>query len=1387
MTWLERFQNELSPFEQKFVEYSALAYAPISQTKLMNLLDSMGIQTDEGKRPYSPVMGRTKEKLLQWGFLVYTDEPYFTCKDELKHQLLTQASKAPYFHEVLDLIRRFYPVRGWGFGPVSWELCQREITYAILTKDIDSFDQYIYEAHVYFPQNVKSANLYLDYFSSPFDPDYLREFPLSFQVRVLEELVLSSLYMWENPEEYLAYMQEHASPRTPDGIQFLDLMFTVYLFRGNMEKAQEILTLIPEELFLAFVNQAALWFMAGDMEMAIKTYEQGLRMYRKLDGSRRTDYIDHFNSLFYALALLSTRESKRLKKLQKVIKYFEGTSLHVPMIYVQAALYGVQNHMNAAREYANYRPNNARDQWLQALVIGWYGNSLRIPYEFSEVRQQYDQATEHGYKWVQRELAHLLLQWEPESAFRQSLIETTQTLDSTLPGQALLHLLPRMEDWERVLKALENVTVAKKGSNVKQGEKQYRLVWLVNFQRRHIQPKEQTLGKNGKWSKGRNIALKRLKEGGIAHLTEQDLQIVKTLKRDRSYGYYYGVDEYYFDYDKAFKAMVGHPLLFLADSPHVSVELTQVELELILEEQGEQLVLRLSEEASQPEIRIIKETPTRYQLLEITERHVNIFSTMGGGMLQIPRKAQKRVLEVVEHLAGVVPVHSELGLKESDIPKIEGDPRIFVQLLPIGDQIKLELLVKPFTTAPPYFKPAHGRENVLATLDGERKLALRDFNQERNKLKELLESCPLLAQSLDEEYECLLEEAEDCLQVLVELGPLREAEQVVVEWPRGEKFRVSYQADSDQLFLNIRKKSDWFALEGELKLNEKEVVKMEELLQKVEASSSEFIELSDGSYLALTRSLRKRLQELAAYTLTQKEGLQLHPLAAGALEEFTSQVASLKADNAWKKHIARLQEAQQQSFEVPSTFKAELRTYQEEGFQWMQRLAYWGVGACLADDMGLGKTVQALAVLLQRAEHGPALVVAPTSVTRNWIREAQKFTPTLRPLIFGQGNRKEMMEELAPFDLLVCSYGLLQTENELLAQQTFSTIILDEAQAIKNRTTKRSQAAMKMKGAFKVITTGTPVENHLGELWNLFQFINPGLLGGAQQFQERFAIPIEKNKDKDRQQQLKKLLQPFILRRRKSEVLEELPPKTEVVLEVELSAEEMAFYEALRRQAVDSLEPSPEEGEGVNRMRILAEIMRLRQACCNIRLLDPNSTVSSAKLTLFGETLTELLENKHKVLVFSQFVGHLKLIEAYIQEHNIDYQYLDGQTPPKQREARIQAFQKGIGDVFLISLKAGGVGLNLTAADYVIHMDPWWNPAVEDQASDRAHRIGQQRPVTVYRLIASGTIEEKIIRLHEHKRDLADSLLMGTDSSGKLSAEELLNLIKAEKEEQVSQ
>jgi len=433
--------------------------------------------------------------------------------------------------------------------------------------------------------------------------------------------------------------------------------------------------------------------------------------------------------------------------------------------------------------------------------------------------------------------------------------------------------------------------------------------------------------------------------------------------------------------------------------------------------------------------------------------------------------------------------------------------------------------------------------------------------------------------------------------------------------------------------------------------------------------------------------------------------------------------------------------------------------------------------------MGLGKTVQTLAFLQYRATRkleademaGPMLIVAPASVCPGWLAEIARFTPDLTTRWLTGPERH--LTGASRKTVFVCTYDVLHRDLDTLRAQHFDTVVLDEAHHIKNAHTRRARAAFTLDAGFRLATTGTPLENHLGELWSLFHFLVPGLLGEQQHFIQYYRVPIESGNDARRKQQLRLLIKPFILRRTKQQVLAELPPKTELIREVTLSSAESELCEAIRQRGLQTLTQTVKD-QNQQRVRVLAEIMRLRRACCHPRLVLPDSELGSSKLAAFLELTEELRAAGHRALVFSQFVDHLTLVREALDDIGCSYQYLDGSTKLDDRDRAVRAFQRGEGELFLISLRAGGTGLNLTAADYVIHLDPWWNPAVEDQASDRAHRIGQERPVTIYRLITRGTIEQRLVAMNTEKRSLAADILSDFDVKPRLEPEELLSLLR---------
>lgn len=933
----------------------------------------------------------------------------------------------------------------------------------------------------------------------------------------------------------------------------------------------------------------------------------------------------------------------------------------------------------------------------------------------------------------------------------------------------LAQLIETEEDWERALNAL--TTLSNNNQTKRISDK--RLIWLVDFLNGYIQPKKQSLGKNGLWSDGKNVALKRLHKNELESMTPQDMKISSGIYKESSSSYWGGGDEYYINREKSFKEMIGHPLLFLYDNPVVGVELVKGNPELIIEKTNGKYEISFNEKFDAKGITVIKETPTRFKLIEITEELLNIRISLGKHKLFVPEKGKERLLTAVKSLSSFVTVHSDMA-EDKSIPSIQANPQTCVHLLSFGEGFKIEFFVKPFTSTPPYFKPGAGGKVLYSMLDGKKYQAIRDLQKEEQLVSDFINACPSLSQMDDIKGSWVFNEPDECLQFLTELEDVKD--KIIVEWPEGEKLRIKHRFSFNNLFLNIKSSgNEWFNVNGELKVDEKQVMDMKQLLDLLEKNKSNFIPLGNGDFLSLTKEFRKRMEEMSSFADQTKGEFKFNAISAFALNDLFDDL-DIKADKRWKDTVKNIKATLKLKPEVPPTLDADLRPYQIDGYNWLFRLSHWGVGACLADDMGLGKTVQAIALLLERASNGAALVVAPASVCNNWIKEILRFSPTLNPVFYA--DQRDILQNISPTYVVVCTYGLLQSNIEAFTAINWHTVILDEAQAIKNNTAKRSQAVMELNANFRLVTTGTPIQNHLGELWSLFNFINPGLLGSLKMFNERFAIPIERDQDKIKRNQLRRLIQPFILRRTKNQVLEELPEKTEITIDIELSKEEMAFYEALRRQAVEKIE----SGEGnleQKRIQILAEITKLRRRCCNPSLVNPEIELDSSKLAAFEDIVDELIENKHRALAFSQFLGHLDIVRNLLDKKNITYQYLDGSTPLKERETRISAFQAGAGDLFLISLKAGGLGLNLTAADYVIHMDPWWNPAIEDQASDRAHRIGQTRPVTIYKLITQNTIEEKIIKLHQNKRDLADSLLDGSDMSGKVSADELLKLIKS--------
>ena len=544
--------------------------------------------------------------------------------------------------------------------------------------------------------------------------------------------------------------------------------------------------------------------------------------------------------------------------------------------------------------------------------------------------------------------------------------------------------------------------------------------------------------------------------------------------------------------------------------------------------------------------------------------------------------------------------------------------------------------------------------------------------------------------------------------------------------------------------------------------------------------------LRDGRLLRLDDSLEvldelNETLELSGAKLGQNHA-QLPLYRAPSLDWALSGQTGVRfnRDDAFRRISRSFHAVKDSEYAPPASLQKTLRKYQRDGYRWLRTLDGYGMGGILADDMGLGKTVQVLSYLLAMKQNGqtlPSLIVCPASLVLNWAEECQKFTPELSCVVVDgdAAHRAELAESWPAADLVVTSYDLLRRDEALYEGQEFYACILDEAQAIKNHTTQKYKAVCKVRSRVRFALTGTPVENRLGELWSIFSFLMPGYLPPYKSFCSRFEKPIVQEEDQTAVRRLNQLTGPFILRRMKSDVLKELPPKTENVYRIELKEEQRKLYLAAVVDAREKLQAAKPE----DKMAVFAVLMRLREICCDPRLIADNWEGGSAKLDACVELVSSAVEGGHRILLFSQFTSMLELLAKRLDAEGISHFTLQGSTPKPVRAELVRRFNGGEVSVFLISLRAGGTGLNLTAADIVIHYDPWWNVAAQNQATDRAYRIGQQNPVQVYKLIAQDTIEEKIVELQQAKQSLADTVT-GTADGAILSMrpDELLQLLE---------
>jgi len=1350
-----------------------------TKSDFVECLRATGSRTPEGKA-WSAVSVNTWSDELRRQGLMTADH---ACQPALLHLIAADAGASGDADALAAAIRRILPAQRFGryyymsADAVVRDAVHRLIRLAVYTNEVDEFilNRDLCDTALAPERTVMVlANAFYDI---PLQADWIGSRHPVIQAPLLEAKLNAFIVTGLAGSEMPATITLCRKRRGEAGFTDLAAQLLRYdLLAGRLDDLQDVLQTIGDGAGdTQRAVEGVIAFLQGHNEAALLHFRDALKLRRKRLSKRKL-FLPNEYGLFFLMALLRANDAALHAEIQ--------TGLDAAMSASDAAMYDgglqamlalfwlVQGLEAKARDLAAGLRKAMPLAPLSAACVALVEYAVDPDVSLAnraDLAARFEK-TKDALPLVARIYGEILAKVAAHPDPYKSWLDRAGIV-------AFTGIIQTRQPWERALESLD-AFLGKGDSSADTAmapRKAKRLVWFVDPVTKHVTAAEQSAKGRDGWTDGRAVAMKRLhgQDPRLDYLMPQDRVALRTIRKEPSG--WYGDDTYEFDIPRTLTALVGHPAVFHAGHRSQPLELVSYPVELLVTETREGYGIALSHTAEEPTVFLEPETPTRYRVIEFPRTLLAVQEILGERGLTVPVAARDQVVAMARRNNPALPIRAEIA--EVDQPGIEGQTAPVVQLVPYGEGLKLGLVVRPFGADGPAYIAGLGGRSVLATVAGQQLRANRDLARELAERAALTEACGTLRDRGGSDlHELVIEDLEGCLELLLELRSY--AGPISAEWPEGRTMRVSPVA-AGNMKLRVAQDRDWFSVDGTVALDEEQVLEMRFLLDRLDKAQGRFVPLGDGRFIALTHQLQAQLQRLASVSEPHKAGRRVHALGAPVLNAVLEGAGDVNVDVAWKKHVARIRTAEGWTPAQPATLQAELRDYQVEGFVWLSRLARWGAGACLADDMGLGKTVQAIAVMLDRAAVGPCLVVAPTSVCPNWEAEIARFAPTLRThRLPVTGDRVSLVAGLGAHDVLVISYGLLHQTEEALTGRDWQMVVLDEAQAIKNTETRRAQAVRELRAEFRLALTGTPVENYLDELWSLFSFVNPGVLGSREGFQKRFARPIERDKDPQARQALRTLVRPFLLRRTKAAVLSELPPRTEQTLNVEMTEGERAFYEALRQRSLERIAALDAPG-GKRKIQILAEITRLRRACCNPALIDAAAGVPSGKLAAFMDLVEDLIRNRHQALVFSQFVGHLELVRAALDARGIRYEYLDGGTLSGERQRRVAAFQAGGADLFLISLRAGGTGLNLTAADYVVHLDPWWNPAVEDQASDRAHRIGQERPVMIYRLIMQESIEERILRLHRDKRDLASDLLEGTETTARLSEEALLDLIRA--------
>lgn len=1121
---------------------------------------------------------------------------------------------------------------------------------------------------------------------------------------------------------------------------------------------------------------AAICMKHGDFSAAVTHYHEAGYLSRKENENRRF-FRDAISNFLYALALVRSDNAKCSTELQKLAdEKITAANRSLLPAHILATHYSLKEGQVEDSVLRLLFETGDSDRKMTYTCLAYL--LCRHMKRFYDV----DLAAKH---------------YSPQlSILRQELCpylpEALSEGNGSMQDVSIIAGITPRAPWEKVLHDISLMHESSNGRDKETKEpdsRETRLVYVVRPGEDQAHVREQMRLKNGEWGNGRALSHARY-ESADAEMSDIDKMIWRKWKKaGRKMLPLDIVLPCMLDAGTLYVEHKGqlHAAIVREESPFISTTKTADGIMIgsnVPQEQLNDLFKTLVYKFEEPDAFTI------YPMSDM--QHIYFRQLLSIGVF--PKEAERQLQQFFPKLEGAIEIHGDIGNETDQMETFDGSSVLLLQVRQKKGVFLLKLAVRPMPQGHRTFVPGRGAQIVYDELDGRRFIIRRDLIKERERLaviqsqledmgvafeRELTEDIHIRPVDHSNPAEIMELIADQMLQ-LIEFAQ-KHTDDFVLEWPEGEKMRL-VELEPSSFDIEMTMHGNWFSMEGTVNVGDAQLVNMHYLLCAMGECHGRYVRISDTQFVTMSQTLREQIERIEA--LLEGDG-RLSRLQAAMLSEDLS-AFGVKTPEEIQDLRMKMLESERLKAEVPANLQATLRPYQEEGFQWMTRLAHWGAGGCLADDMGLGKTVQSITFMLSKAKEGAALVLAPTSVVPNWRKELNRFAPDLDVIILNEvSGRASVIQEAGPDTVVVGTYGMLLSEAEAMTEKRWNAVFLDEGHAIKNRNSRTAITAMQLRSKYRFILTGTPIQNHLGDLWTLFRFLNPTLLGTYDEFFHKYRGPIETNHDIARQVQLQKTIKPFLMRRTKEEVVKELPVKNEMVIPVRLSDEEMCIYELIRERAKTRIQKhdpvnNPNGQDKKIRIDVLAEITRLRMAACSASLVQRNWQGTCAKIDKFVSLTRQLRQSgDNHILVFSQFTSFLEKAKSALDLAGIEYLYLDGETPLKTRERLVERFQNGECGIFLISLKAGGLGLNLTKANSVIHLDPWWNPAIEQQATDRAYRIGQEREVNVYHLISENTLEEKILNMHKDKRSLANVFLQTRNAIQSIGLEDLVKLFIA--------